>query len=470
MPTKFLTLRAVVTAGLLTVGAVVAGQFYDTAQAVAASPQAAAQASAQKPADLPPLVYLCPMPQDADVVEDKPGKCPKCGMELKPVRIVAAYSCLKNSAFIQEQPGKCPTDRTDMVPVSVSLFFGCKGNNDVHELFPGKCPDGSDRIKKYEPRPHGDHNPRHGGLLFMADDSWHHLEGAYPSAGLFRVYFYDDWTKPMAPAGFSARAVVKDNTGKELGTYPLKPGKISNALEVQVPNAGLPFTSTVFVTFKPGDRERRFDFQFMTYTKEPAASPAPAKSGAELSLPSRSSRKPVLLAAANTGAPVLPTAWRHEASARDGIATVQRVAYEPAAAAFQDPPRPPGVQMESQVELMAPIVPQEDPIPASAKDVMKELDAKTQEVEQLIRDGSLPMVWVPAMRSKNLALALLDDHLKEIPEKDRPLATSAVNRLLRAAWQIDTLGDLGDKDKILTVHSEFSEAAKDLTSAYASLR
>jgi hypothetical protein len=27
-------------------------------------------------------VYTCPMPEDADVVSDKPGKCPKCGMDL----------------------------------------------------------------------------------------------------------------------------------------------------------------------------------------------------------------------------------------------------------------------------------------------------------------------------------------------------------------------------------------------------
>ena len=31
---------------------------------------------------LPQKLYTCPMDSHADVVSDKPGKCPKCGMDL----------------------------------------------------------------------------------------------------------------------------------------------------------------------------------------------------------------------------------------------------------------------------------------------------------------------------------------------------------------------------------------------------
>src|SRR6185436_18937208 len=66
--------------------------------------------SSQPSDDLPAVSYMCPMLKDADVLEGHAGKCPKCGMELKPVRVVKAYSCLNNTAFIQAEPGKCPTN------------------------------------------------------------------------------------------------------------------------------------------------------------------------------------------------------------------------------------------------------------------------------------------------------------------------------------------------------------------------
>lgn len=29
------------------------------------------------------IIYVCPMPEDAEIKSDKPGKCPKCGMDLE---------------------------------------------------------------------------------------------------------------------------------------------------------------------------------------------------------------------------------------------------------------------------------------------------------------------------------------------------------------------------------------------------
>ena len=223
------------------------------------------------------------MPGDKAVLEDKPGKCPnpKCGMELKPIRIATAYSCLNNTAFIQKNPGKCRTDGTELVPIAASMFWVCSDAPDKHELDPGKCADGKDRTEKFEVRPHGDHNPRHGGQFFMADDAWHHLEGTYPSAGLFRVFFYDDWSKPLTPTGFVGRITLVDAAGKETTTtIPVKPGKISNAMEAQIPGATLPLALKLRVTFKPGDKERLWDFPFSQYTTEPVKAPVTASTPA----------------------------------------------------------------------------------------------------------------------------------------------------------------------------------------------
>jgi multidrug efflux pump subunit AcrA (membrane-fusion protein) len=47
------------------------------------------QASTEETRSLPSTLYTCPMASDADVVSDKPGKCPKCEMNLVPTSTVS---------------------------------------------------------------------------------------------------------------------------------------------------------------------------------------------------------------------------------------------------------------------------------------------------------------------------------------------------------------------------------------------
>ena len=57
------------------------------------------------------VTYTCPMHRD--VVSDKPGKCPKCGMDLvkkqtkEPVSKVL-YTCPMHPDYISDKPGTCP--------------------------------------------------------------------------------------------------------------------------------------------------------------------------------------------------------------------------------------------------------------------------------------------------------------------------------------------------------------------------
>jgi transcription initiation factor IIE alpha subunit len=67
------------------------------------------------------VYYTCPMPEDAGVVMDKPGKCPKCGMDLvaKKKEPVVKYTCPmpEDAGVVMDKPGKCPKCGMDLVPM-----------------------------------------------------------------------------------------------------------------------------------------------------------------------------------------------------------------------------------------------------------------------------------------------------------------------------------------------------------------
>ena len=122
---------------------------------------------------------------------------------------------------------------------------------------------------------HGDHNPRHGGILFMAPDGVHHLEGALED-GAFRLYFYDSFTRPIDPGPFGARAVPADERGAPLGD-PVPLATVTGALETPVEAAaGERAAFTAFVQFPDRDDEDRFDFIFLSDAEKAALAGATA--------------------------------------------------------------------------------------------------------------------------------------------------------------------------------------------------
>lgn len=289
-------------------------------------------------AQLPDVSWTCPM--HPDVLEVKPGACTICGMDLVPIRLVLLYTCPVHAVIEQSKPGMCRICSRTLVQKTAALTFTCAGAPDVSQIEPGSCADGSAMVPRHSARAHGDHNPKHGGVFFMAPDNWHHLEGTYPAAGRFRVYVYDDFSKPLSVARarkIRGRVVTKEafdpksGTTRELASTPLVLARNGSFFEARIDRVALPAKMTAKISFTSDDKESRFDFAFPAYS---SASAPPAQ-------PSSADRR----------APSAPTA-----------------------------------------------------APIASNSLLNDLKARGSEVESLLKSGTLGAIYVPALQAKDLAL------------------------------------------------------------------
>lgn len=73
----------------------------------------------QKKDTVAKVSYTCPM--HPDVIQDKPGKCPKCKMNLVKKEVASVvYTCPMHPEVIQDKPGKCPKCKMNLVKKEVS--------------------------------------------------------------------------------------------------------------------------------------------------------------------------------------------------------------------------------------------------------------------------------------------------------------------------------------------------------------
>lgn len=95
-------------------------------------------------------LYSCPM--HPDVKMDKPGKCPKCGMDLvlskkeeMKKEVTKTYTCPVHADVVSNKPGKCPQCRKKMVlskeemKKEVMKTYTCPMHPDVSNDKPGTC-------------------------------------------------------------------------------------------------------------------------------------------------------------------------------------------------------------------------------------------------------------------------------------------------------------------------------------------
>ena len=117
---------------------------------------------------------------------------------------------------------------------------------------------------------HMDHSPLHGGQFFMAANNYHHLEGALPREGEFRLYVYDDFKQPVDPRNFGGD-VVFEAWNEETETYdetryPLFPAVGSEYLISEIPEA---MPAEFFAHVWLAGEQQRYDFYFEETTVEP---------------------------------------------------------------------------------------------------------------------------------------------------------------------------------------------------------
>lgn len=249
-------------------------------------------------------VYWCSMRGNPCELRDfhEPGECPECGMDLRP----------KQSFFEGKDIAAQRSDWT-LSAVGAGEAYWCPNRGrDGHELneyaAPGACEVCAETLLhpsrfKFQPtykcltadcalkgriffgaglcpacgQPatgmgHMDHNPVHGGWqFFMADNFYHHLEGTLPEEGLFKLYIYDDWKRPLDARNFSGRVIIEredpetfEVTDEEYRLYARRPG--DEFLVADLP-AELPLEFYSIVSLAGEDK--RYDWFFDELTSEP---------------------------------------------------------------------------------------------------------------------------------------------------------------------------------------------------------
>ena len=104
-------------------------------------------------------------------------------------------------------------------------------------------------------------------------------------------------------------------------------------------------------------------------------------------------------------------------------------------------------------------------LPSGTPELLAELSKRAGDVEQLVNEGNLSQVWLPATATKTVAL-VLETHANSLPERQRVAVSDSVKRVVTSAWELDAFGDLGDRKKITEAYQRLATAVGDLKAAY----
>ncbi len=253
------------------------------------------------------------------------------------------------------------------------------------------------------PGAHMDHSPRHGGRVFMAPDGFHHIEGTYPEPGVFRLYATDNYREPVDVTMWMGRVVLEEDYDPATDEF----------IEVEAA-ALLPSPDGAYLEAEVGDRPLPADF----ITKIRMVEDYPEE------------RFDFIFSEPTSDAPV------------------RRVAAVP--------------DVPATLPLAERIRPR---IPERTLDIVDGIAARNDEIERLVAEGRFTEIFIPALQSKELALAL-DERAEALPAAGRNQVRIAVRSLVRAAWLLDWYGDLGNKQQVSEAHDVFNEAVRGINRIY----
>ena len=258
---------------------------------------------------------------------------------------------------------------------------------------------------------HMDHSPQHGGTVFMAPDSFHHIEGTFPEPGLFRLYATDNYREAVDVSGWTGRAVTLEEYDEaadefvEVNAFELFPSPDGAYLEALIPtsdpNYDAPAEITAKVIFEEDFPAERFDFIFGALTTEESAADAP-----------------------------LSVAFGGDAP--DAVPLAQRI--------LPDIPDDPAL-------------------------IALEIALRDQEIQALIARGAFTEIFIPALQAKELALAL-QRAAADLPAANGNQIRIAVRHLVRSAYLLDWYGDLGNKNNVDSAYAVFGGAVGEINAVY----
>ena len=217
-------------------------------------------------------VFVCLEHAEEGALDLEAGKCRLCGKELDAVPARRVYACAIHDQVVGTEEGSCPVCEKELRPQRMAVVWECDEHG-VVALDKGKCRNcDTELMEGLLALPHGDHSPKHGGLFFMAPNRWHHLEGTLARPGTFRLYLYDNFTRPMSTEGVAG--YVRTGTPAEDGSIELADERRAltrvadtNYFEAASPAFRLPLDLTLFLDLAAGNgKTDRFDFTFESFS------------------------------------------------------------------------------------------------------------------------------------------------------------------------------------------------------------